>query len=64
LEAVIFAREVPVDARGHQSHAAGHRGDAQPFDALAGHQLQGRLGDLLAADSGLQFGIGHRVPLL
>ena len=60
----VLALEMPVDARGHQAHAAGHSGDTQALDALAGHQLQRGLGDLFAADSGLQFGVGHEEPLL
>ena len=59
VEHGVLALEMPVNARGHQAHAAGHGGDAQPFDALAGHQLQRGLGDLFAADSSLQFGVGH-----
>ena len=64
VEHGVLALEMPVNARGHQAHAAGHGGDTQPFDALAGHQLQRGLGDLFAANSSLQFGVGHGEPLL
>ena len=62
VEHGVLAGEMPVNARGHQAHPPGHGGDTQPFNALAGHQLQRGCGDLFAANASLQFGVGHRAP--
>ena len=56
---LVLALEVPVDPGGDQADAPGHGGHAQPAQPAVGHQAQGRLGDLLAADFGIQFLVAH-----